>query len=110
VTDFDQFVRLTQEPPRKYPYGVKPEAAWHEWRLASCVEWNGGHDWHLVLDGGGVSLGCAHCPADSDDIFADASECLTLDLPVTYEIESQRYGGYDGPAEYDLWVHLTPRT
>jgi hypothetical protein len=54
--------------------------AWGEWHKASCVERNGGHDWHAELpcreDGGSITLFCPNCPAGVDDLYVDGVDLI----------------------------------
>jgi hypothetical protein len=81
--------------------------AWRQWQLASCVEWNGGHLWVLVLeepdDGRGyANLECEYCPAGVDDVFPDGQEFLHLDHGDV-QVE---YGEHSWPTERRIPVNV----
>jgi hypothetical protein len=86
--------------------------AWHRWRVASCVEFNGGHDLRLRSEwGSSPELACAHgCPVDVDDFYPDGYSLLSYDLPVTIQTETVHYPATpDHGDEWDSWVWLEAR-
>ena len=106
--------------------------AWDQWVIASCVEWNRGHQWWLEWDEeDGLWLHCRHCPAGVDELYPDGQDLIFAELPLlsgkTLKIDSGSVAldapcqSYSGPVrawvqeekyyswehwgwEYDAWV------
>lgn len=87
------------------------DLAWRAWRLASCVEFNDGHDVRLQFHYGDWSIVCAHgCPLELDDYYPDGTDVLFADLPVTVEVETVHYRGTpDHGDEWSVTIGLEPR-
>jgi hypothetical protein len=87
------------------------DLAWHAWRLASCVEFNGGHDVRLQFYYGDWSIVCAHgCPLELHDFYPDGSDVVFADLPIKVEVETVHHPATpDHGDEWDVTVGLEPR-
>lgn len=87
------------------------ELAWRAWRLASCVEFNDGHDVRLRFHYGDWSIVCAHgCPLELDDYYPDGTDVVFADLPVTVEVETVHHRGTpDHGDEWSITIGLEPR-
>ena len=109
--------------------------AWRKWRVHSCAEWNGGHEWLLELivgPGGddldrGIELCCRHCPAGIDDVYPDGHDLMggqfgevtvqdgthnspvPLLIPVDVEPWARRYYNPYCGEEWDAGVELHQR-
>lgn len=65
-------------------------------RVKACP----GHEWEMELDhpedGSGVTLSCAHCPADADDVYPDGTEMLYAELDNGVKVDA---GKHDSPVQ-----------
>lgn len=107
---------------------------WRKWEIASCEEWNSGHDWTAAFymddEGYGPQLDvyCPNCPLTVQELYCDYTDSIygTLDdividggnyiytedklIKVNVELHVEKYTSMNsiGP-EYDVWIELTKR-
>jgi hypothetical protein len=84
-------------------------SAWRQWAMYCCQE-RGGHWWVMVGDhpddGSGISLRCAHCPANGSDL--DPCDYVVAVYGSVGDI-TIKSGIHDAANEFEIYVRAEVR-